>query len=136
MAKDINDSKSVEEHIQYLEEELGQLVQKIRVTILRCSREIGEQIKWNSPSFFYLGEMKVFDAKEYKRDLIVMNIRKGRVMLIFPTGVQIKVNTNILEGNYNDGRRMVKITDLYDLKNKGAALEAAIKEWIAMVERE
>ncbi|MEO7174873.1 MAG: DUF1801 domain-containing protein [Saprospiraceae bacterium] len=136
MAKDINNSKSVDEHIQKLPADLEQLSQAIRVTILGSSKEVGEQIKWNSPSFFFQGEMKDFDAKEYKRDLIVMNIRKGRVLLIFPTGDKIKLNTSILEGKYEDGRRMVTIKNLEDLKNKDEALRAVIKQWLAQVERE
>ncbi len=41
----------------------------LRNIILSTDKEIGERIKWNNPSFYYTGEMKPFDPKEYKREL-------------------------------------------------------------------
>jgi hypothetical protein len=93
---------------------------------------IGEQIKWNSPSFFFQGEMPPFDPKEYKRDMIVLNLRqKDHVLFIFPTGE--KVSSSIFECNYTDGRRMIKIYNLDDLKLKKAALQNVIKERLALI---
>lgn len=51
-AKDTSDSASVTEHIQKLDPVLGTLVETIRQIILSTDKEIGERIKWNSPSFF------------------------------------------------------------------------------------
>lgn len=90
MAKDINDPKSVTEFIQKLEPEFAKIIEAIRQLILNTDKAIGEQIKWNSPSFFYQGEMKPFNPKEYKRDIVVLNIRKGIALLVFPTGARIK----------------------------------------------
>src|SRR5688572_4441849 len=106
MAKDINDPKAVTTYIQKLEPGLAALIEAIRQLILSTDKEVGEQIKWNSPSFFYQGEMKAFDAKEYKRDIVVVNIRKGHALLVFPTGATVNDPSGILEGNYTDGRRM------------------------------
>jgi len=53
---------------------------------LSTDKEIGERIKWNNPSFYYTGEMKLFDPKEHKREIIVFNLYKGRIMLVFPSG--------------------------------------------------
>lgn len=47
---------------------------------------IGEQIKWNNPCFYFTGEMPAFDPKEYKREIVVMNLFKGRIMLVLPSG--------------------------------------------------
>ena len=132
MAKDINNPAAIDQFIQNLQTPLAQLVQTIRQVILSTDPVIGEQIKWNSPSFFYQGDMQSFDAKEYKRDMIVLNLRqKDHVLLIFPTGA--KVISPIFEGNYTDGRRMVKIYNHDDLKTKKVALQTVVKEWLKFV---
>jgi hypothetical protein len=43
------------------------VVEAVRKIIVSADKQIGEHIKWNSPSFFYSGEMKPFNPKEYKR---------------------------------------------------------------------
>lgn len=109
------------QHIAKMIPQVAQTMQAIREVILECSPEIDEHIKWNSPAFYYTGEMKAFDAKEYKRDLVVYNLRKnGSIMLVFPTGATINDTTGILEGNYTDGRRMITVTNITDLQNKKA----------------
>ena len=135
MAKDINDSKSVTEFIQKLEPDFAKLIEAIRQLILKADKEVGEQIKWNSPSFFYQGEMKPFNPKEYKRDIVVLNIRKEIATLIFPTGATINDTTGILEGNYADGRRMVTFKNLVDVETKGKDLQKVIKQWLSQVEK-
>jgi len=72
--------------------------------ILNIDVVIGEQIKWKSPSFYYAGEMKAFDPKEYKRDNLVVNIHKGIVLLVFPTGTIVKDGFRLLKGDYKDGK--------------------------------
>jgi hypothetical protein len=133
-SKDINTPESVTSFITKLEPGLAAVVQAIREVILGADPSIGEQIKWNSPGFFYTGEMKSFDAKEYKRDLVVVNVHRGKALLVFPTGAAIKDNTATLEGDYKDGRRMVNITDLKDLALKKESLQLLIREWLRMIE--
>ncbi|MEY4540178.1 MAG: hypothetical protein RLZZ306_1935 [Bacteroidota bacterium] len=133
--KDTNDSIGVTNFIQKLEPKLAEIVEEIRQIILGTDKIIDEQIKWNSPSFFYAGEMKPFDPKEYKRDLAVLNIRK-ELMLVFPTGASIEDTTGILEGAYTDGRRLVYFKDLEDVKIKKESLQQVIKSWIELVGKE
>ncbi|MEP6583817.1 MAG: hypothetical protein ABJA90_06110, partial [Ginsengibacter sp.] len=80
----LTDQALVTEHIQKLDPALGNIVEYIRQVILDTDKMIGERIKWNNPGFYYTGEMKPFDPKEYKRDIIVFNLFKGRIMLVFP----------------------------------------------------
>jgi uncharacterized protein YdhG (YjbR/CyaY superfamily) len=51
--KDINDSLGVTNFIQKLEPKLAEIIEEIRQIILGTDNTIDEQIKWNSPSFFY-----------------------------------------------------------------------------------
>lgn len=134
-SKDINDSIGVTNFIQKLELKLAEIIEEIRQIILGTDPIIDEQIKWNSPSFFYSGEMKPFDPKAYKRDLAVLNIRK-EIMLVFPTGASINDTTGILEGAYTDGRRLVYFKDLADVKMKKESLQQVIKAWIELVDKD
>jgi hypothetical protein len=111
------------------------IIEEIRQIILETDHIIDEHIKWNSPSFFYSGEMKPFDPKEYKRDLAVLNIRK-EIMLVFPTGASIDDTAGILEGTYSDGRRLVYFKDLEAVKTKKESLQRVIKAWIELVDKE
>lgn len=133
--KDIHDPESVTAHIQKLERGFASMVAAVRQLILNTDDIIGEQIKWNSPSFFYTGPMKSFDPKTYKRDIVVMNLRKGEILLVFPTGVTITDTTGLLEGNYTDGRRMAKFKTMDDVEQKGKALQTVIKAWLERVEK-
>lgn len=134
-SKDINDSIGVTNFIQKLEPRVAEIIEEIRQIILGTDKIIDEQIKWNSPSFFYSGEMKPFDPKEYKRDLAVLNIRK-EIMLVFPTGASIDDTTGVLEGAYTDGRRLVYFKDLSDVKMKKESLQRVIKAWVELVDKE
>lgn len=64
-----------------------------------------------------------------------MNLRnKEYVLLVFPTGAKVKDTTGLLEGAYADGRRMVKIGNVKDARDKKKALKIRIKAWLALVE--
>lgn len=122
-------------HIQNLEKEQAEIVQTIRQIILKTDAEIAEHVKWNSPCFYYSGEMKDFDPKEYKRDLIVLNLHKGKIMLVLPTGAKINDSTGLLEGKYTDGRRLINFKDLEDVQSKSDKLQTIIKEWLKLIEK-
>ena len=137
MAKAIkpSDKEQVTQHIKKLEPALGKIIEVIRQIILSTDTEIGERIKWNNPSFYYTGEMKAFDPKEYKRELIVMNLYKGRIMLVFPSGAKVKYASGLLTGDYKDGRRITVFEDMKDVKAKEKALQKIIKDWLKLVEK-
>jgi len=130
----LSDQEQVTEHIQKLEPGLAKTIEVIRQIILSTDREIGERIKWNNPSFYYTGEMKSFDPKEYKREIIVMNLFKGRIMLVFPAGAKVNDTSGFLEGDYKDGRRVVVFKDLDDVYAKKEVLQSVIKKWLELVE--
>ncbi|UOQ53538.1 hypothetical protein [Hymenobacter cellulosivorans] len=50
---------------------------------------VAEQIKWNSPSFYYTGLIAPFDPKEYRRDIVVVNLHRGHALLVFATDATI-----------------------------------------------
>jgi hypothetical protein len=137
MAKSVklSDSEQVTAHIKKLEPAVGKVVETIRQIILSTDKEIGERIKWNNPSCYYTGEMKPFDPKEYKREIVVFNLFKGRIMLVFPSGAKVNDTSGLLEGDYKDGRRLVVFKDMKDVKAKEKALRKVIKDWLKLVDK-
>jgi hypothetical protein len=131
----LTDQQQVTAHIQKLDPTIRDVVETLRQIILSTDTEIGEHIKWNNPSFYYTGDMAPFDPKEYKRDMIVMNLHKNRIMLVFPSGAKVNDITGLLEGDYKDGRRLVTFKDTDDLKDRATALQDVIKKWLALVEK-
>jgi hypothetical protein len=134
-SKKLSDGEQVSEHIAKLEPAFGKIIETIRQIILSTDKEIGERIKWNNPSFYYTGTMKPFDPKEYKREIIVLNLFKKRIMLVFPSGAKVKDTLGLLEGDYKDGRRIMVLNDMDDVKAKKKALQKVIKEWLKLVDK-
>lgn len=127
-------TRLVTEYIEKLDAPVAQIVQAIRQIVLSMDPEISEEVKWNAPSFLYTGEMKPFNPKEYKRYIIVMNLHK-RILLVFPSGAKVNDNTGLLEGDYADGRRLIYIKDIDDLKSKETGIKKVISDWLALVEK-
>lgn len=127
-------TRLVTEYIEKLDALVAQIVQAIRQIVLSMDPEIREEVKWNAPSFLYTGEMKPFNPKEYKRYIIVMNLHK-RILLVFPSGAKVNDNTGLLEGDYADGRRLIYIKDIDDLKSKETGIKKVISGWLALVEK-
>lgn len=131
----LSNTEKVEQYITKLSEEIQPAIEYLRQIMLSIDNNIGEHIKWNSPAFYYSGKMKEFDPKEYKRDILVMNLRKDKIMCVLPTGMNIKNNDQLLEGDYTDGRRIINFKDLEDIKQKETIFKETIKEWLALIEK-
>jgi len=131
----LSDKEQVTAHFQKLDPSLGKIIEAIRQIILNTDKEIGERIKWNNPSFYYTGEMKQFDPKEYKREIVVFNLYKGRIMLVFPGGAKVNDETGLLEGDYKDGRRITIFKDMEDVTSKEKALKDVIEKWLKLVDK-
>lgn len=131
----LSDPEQVTAHIQKLDSNLGETISALREIILNTDKDIGERIKWNNPSFYYTGEMKPFDTIEYKREIIVMNLYKGRIMLVFPSGAKVNDQSGLLQGDYADGRRTVVFENQSDINAKKENLQRIIKQWLQLVEK-
>ena len=131
----LSDSEQVTAHIKKMDPNIKKVIETLRKIILSTDKEIGERIKWNNPSFYYTGEMKPFDPKEYKREMIVFNLFKNRILLVFPSGAKVKDTTGLLEGDYKDGRRITIFKDLKDAKSKEKTLKVVIKKWLKLVDK-
>jgi hypothetical protein len=137
MAKAIklSDEEQVTQNIKKLDPAFGKIIDTIRKIILSADPSVGERIKWSNPSFYYTGEMKPFDPKEYKREIVVFNLFKEKIMLVFPSGAKVKDTSGLLTGDYKDGRRIVVLKDMADVRVKEKALQKIIKEWLKLVDK-
>ena len=134
-ATKLSDKEAVSKQIKKLDPAFIKTIEYLRKIILATDKEIGERIKWNNPSFYYTGDMKPFDPKEYKREIIVLNLFKNRIMLVFPSGAKVNDNSGLLEGNYKDGRRIITFLDLSDIKSKETLLKEIILKWLSLVDK-
>lgn len=131
----LSDSEQINEHIRKMDPSIGEAVELVRQIILSTDPEIGERIKWNNPSFYYTGEMPPFDPKEYKREIAVCNLYKGRIMVVFPSGAKVNDTSGLLGGNYPDGRRTTVFKDTEDVKSRETDLRNVIRTWLDLVEK-
>ncbi len=128
--------EQVTEYFKKLEHPLKLIVEALRKIILSADKEIAEQIKWNSPSYYYTGAMKDFDPKEYKRDIVVFNLHKKEyVLLVFPTGAAVDDASGLLEGKFPDGRKTAKFSNLTEIKAREKELKQVIKKWLEKVDK-
>jgi hypothetical protein len=136
MAKStLSDQAQVDAHIATLDPTIAPIIEALRKIILSTDKTIGEHIKWNNPCYYYTAEMKPFNPKEYKREIVVFNLYKGRVMMVFPSGARVNDTTGFLTGEYKDGRRIAVIEDLKDAKAKKKVLQAVIREWLRTIDK-
>jgi len=131
-----SESDKVDAYMKKLKHPLAEVVAALRKVILSTDKEIGEEVKWNAPTFFYAGEMKPFDPKKYKRYIVVFNLyQKDCIRLVFPSGARIGDKTGLLEGDYKDGRRLAFFHDMKEVKAKRAAMQRAIKKWLKLLDK-
>lgn len=99
---------SVTAYFAQLDHPLKDVAMELCHIILNAHPKIGEHIKWNSPAFYYTGELKNVDPKTYKGDLVVFHLRKkDEVLLIFPNGAKINDSTGLLGGKFTDTRKSI-----------------------------
>jgi hypothetical protein len=76
-----SEPEKVDAYMHDLKHPLADVVQALRQIILKTDSEIGEEIKWNAPTFFYTGEMAPFNPKEYNHR--IQSFQEG----LYPAGI-------------------------------------------------
>jgi hypothetical protein len=127
----VSEPTIVNDYMQTLQHPLANVAAYIRQLILSIDKTIGEGIYWNAPTFYYTGTMSAFNPKEYKRYIVgfVFN-KKDCIRLIFLRGADVTDTTNLLEGDYKDGRRLITFISVDDVKSKEKDLAKIIKQII------
>ncbi len=127
----ISEPEKVDKFMKELNHPLKEIVQYVRELILSIDKKIGEGIYWNAPTFFFTGNMKPFDPKEYKRYIVgfVFN-KQDCIRMVFLQGSTVLDKTEILEGDFKDNRKLVVFKSLEEAKRKENALKDIIKQLI------
>jgi hypothetical protein len=126
----------VDAYIKRLKHPLKDVVVSLREIILEADPEIGEEIKWNAPTYFYTGEMEQSDPKLYKRYLIVFNLfKKDCIRLVFWGGGKVKDKSGLLQGDYADGRRLALFHSLDDVNANKKHLLHALKQQLKHLDK-
>lgn len=123
-----SEPQKVDAYMQALKHPLAPVLAALRTLILKTDPAIGEEIKWNAPTFFYTGLLPPTDPKEYKRVLVVSNLfQKDCIRLVFWGGAGADDGSGFLEGDYADGRRLASFHDLKEVKASQKALQKVLK---------
>lgn len=131
-----SESDEVDAYMTKLKHPLARVVQQLREIILNTNKEIGEEIKWNAPTFFYAGKMKPTNPKEYRRYIVVFNLyQQDCIRLVFPSGAKVKDASGLLEGEYADGRRLAMFHNSNEVKSKEKSLHAVITKWLKLLDK-
>ena len=119
----------VNAYLKRLKHPLTPVVAALRRTIVKTDRSIGEEIKWNAPTFFYTGELPPTNPKHYRRYLVVCNLyRKDAIRLVFWGAGKVDNKSGFLAGDYKDGRRLATFSNLKDVTSAKAKLQRVLKQ--------
>ena len=130
-----SEPEKVDAYLKKLKHPLKEVVEALRQIILSTDKEIGEEIKWNAPTFFFSGEMRPFNPKEYKRYVVVFNLyQKDCIRLVFPSGAKVNDKTGLLQGDYSDGRRLALFPNMAEVESKEKVLQAVIRKWLKLLD--
>ena len=131
-----SDPEKVDEFMAKLKHPLADVVAELREIILSTDPEIGEEIKWNAPAFFYKGELPQFDPRQYKRHVAVFNLfKQDCIRVVFPSGARVKDESGFLEGDYPDGRGLAFFHDMREVNSQKPILQRIVKQWLLTLDK-
>jgi hypothetical protein len=114
--------ESVDAFMARLEHPLKAEVQMLREIIKGVDPRIGEEIKWNAPSYH---------TTDY---LVTFNLRATEhVHLVFHNPHIATIQSPLLHGDYAD-RRMAYFADMAAIERDRAALESVIRQLVALTD--
>lgn len=116
-----NRTEDVDAYMAKSDHPMKDVVEEIRKIIKGVDPGITEEVKWNAPSFSYHDYIATFNLRDH-----------SRVHLIFHAKHTPKVKSELLEGDYPDGRRMAYFADMKDAVAKKPELVRIIKELVKL----
>jgi len=94
-SKKLTDEELVQAYMDKLEHPLKPAIEALRGIIKGANPTISERIKWNAPSYYYKEDIVTFGPPARKSD---------EILLVFHYPGVVKINAEILEGNYKNRR--------------------------------
>lgn len=131
-----SETDKVDTYMATFEHPLKEAMIMLRQIIVSADASIGEEVKWNAPTFFYTGPMEPSDPKLFERYLIVSNVHaRDHIMLVWPHGDKVDNGSGFFEGTYADGRRLLRFYSVDEVKAKKHELQEAIRSWLHTVKK-
>ena len=131
----VSEPDNVDAYLDKLQHRLKPVAEYLRKVILRANKFVGEGIYWNAPTFYYTGEMKEFEAKEYKRYIVGFNFYKDDTLrLIFLRGADAKDPKGLLTGEFKDKRKLASFQSIEQVKKAESDLTRIINDLIRKIE--
>ena len=115
--KKLTDPEQVAVHMEALKHPLKAEVEALRKIIKSADKRISERIKWNAPSYYHLEDMVTFGP-----------IRE-KILLVFHHPFIVKIQSDLLEGDYKD-RRLAYFQNMKEVKSNKKELVRILQELV------
>lgn len=119
----LTDAEKVALYMDAIDHPLKKETEALRKIIKNANPKLGERIKWNAPSYYYLEDIVTFGP-----------VRTGKVLLVFHHPFVVKVKSKLLEGDYKD-RRLVYLDSMSAVKASKKELERIINEIVDAIDK-
>jgi uncharacterized protein YdeI (YjbR/CyaY-like superfamily) len=136
LPQQVHNTAKVNHFLEATDHPFKKEIQLLRKIILSSHADMGEDIKWNAPCFSYTGEMERFTPRDSKRDIVFINYQATEYILaVFPHGRSFQDKTGLLEGDFKDGRRIIKFTGLKDIKSREEVFKKLLSDCVEVVKK-
>lgn len=121
------DREAVDAFMKKLKHPMKAVAEQLREIILSADKNVGEEIAWNAPTFYFNGAMKPFNPKEYKRFIVGFNFfKKDCLRLVFYRGALVKDPAGLLSGEFPDDRKLALFGSVEVVKANKKALQKIV----------
>lgn len=117
-SNDKSSIRTVDEYMRSLDYPLKAEVEALRTIIKNVDSCLAERIKWNAPSYFIQDDLLTFNLHLTKQ-----------IRLVLHHPAIVKVQSNLLKGNYAD-RRLMYFSSMEEIAAQKAEFERILKEYI------
>jgi len=124
-----SDEEQVADYMKALKHPLKDEMEEVRKIIKGADKRIGERIKWNAPSYFYLQDLVTFGP--YRPG----SPQGDKLLLVFHHPLIVKIKSSLLEGDYKD-RRLTYFGSMKEIKSNKKELVRIIAELMDGIENQ
>jgi hypothetical protein len=122
--------ESVDSFLERLEHPRKPAILALRQVVRAADARIGEELKWNAPSFFTAEHFATFNLRA--RDGVQLVLHRGAKPRETPGRLPVDDPSGLLEWKAND-RAIATFRDEDEVAARSAALTAIIRAWIEHV---
>jgi hypothetical protein len=122
-----SDEEQVINYMMSLKHPLKAEMEEIRKIIKGADKRIGERIKWNAPSYYYIQDMITFGPARPGSP------NGDKLLLVFHHPSIVKIKSALLQGDYKD-RRLAYFESMREIKSNKKELVRIITELVRGIE--